>query len=50
MILSPLYLKGMVFFIDCPGSINYGLVTLQLRLSYMVSGALDWKRRFIVVG
>jgi hypothetical protein len=32
------------------GSLNYGLITLQLGLSYMARGTLDWKRRFVVAG
>jgi hypothetical protein len=48
--ISSPYLKGSSPFIDRTGSANYGLVTLQLRLSYMASGAPGWICQFIELG
>jgi hypothetical protein len=44
------HLKGRGPFIDRAGSTNYGLVTIQPELSYMVSGAPNFECRFIEVG
>jgi hypothetical protein len=45
-----LHLKGRSPFIDHPRLPNYCMVTLQLWLSYMTSGALGWECRFIELG